>query len=193
MKNCIIYAFLAALGSGLLAISPIKGNKSFSIKALANKNDWQYFMAQKPQFYETFWQEHARAGHKFKDWSWSWRLGWIHACRKNSTMPICMTIWTEAATDKALVVRAKSYDALAEVYKNSNNPKVIKILHQAFDLAQNYDTNSQPLPILNRLLFALYKIGSNAHKNASQLAERHKATKKYWSLLAGYVPVHMRH
>ncbi|MBI2602556.1 MAG: hypothetical protein HYW48_05835 [Deltaproteobacteria bacterium] len=166
--------------SGFAGPSPVQA--PFFIEKAADQEDWRFFMRAPPAWRASLWEHYSSQGKGLKDWHWTWRLGWIKACKTEQT-PWCKKLANDALKDPALVVRAAAVQALGQGFEGTENSEIIKALADTYSREENL-RKGQPLFIQEYILFSLRQIGgTTASGLAESLAKRNAKTRLYWSKL----------
>ena len=158
-----------------------RGN-GWTIAAPATQEDWRSFMSATDQWRKELWAKHTKDKKGLKDWSWTWKMGWIKTC-----VPInedwCAAILQEGLGDRAALVRSKAAEALGLRYDGTANPAGIEALRVAFANPRNIH-RGKPMFVANRILYAIHQIGGDLDASTGQaLASQFPETQKYWQQL----------
>lgn len=183
-----MFKILSFFGFWLMVFSlDLQGvEQSFRIQDAADKQAWKEFMHSSPQWKQSFYNSYELKGLSFADWHWTWRLAWVKACHDPKQKVWCQKIITEGLFDKALMVRSKSAQAVADMYAGSQDKVIISLLVKAFKNPSNM-RHSKPLFVQQHLLYALKKIdGEYAQTQGEKLAKSHPSTQEYWQKLRNF-------
>ena len=164
------------------ALADVTKLGGLDIKTEPTPKDWKYFHAMSPRDHQNLWERHEESGIKFRDWSWSWRIGWIRVCTFRPE-DYCQGLLIGGLWDQALLVRAEAAYRIGNRYAGTENTSAIEILTKAFSNGKNW-RNGKPLKIQNKIIHALYKIGGEGGVLAAKsLAASSDDTKVYFSKL----------
>lgn len=158
----------------------------FDIKAAASEKDWTYFFAAKSSWRLSLWKYQEGLGHNLKNWHWTWRIGWVKACKKPSDTNLehCKKAMKQAQNDKALVVRSELVSLLGAKYAGSESSEVIETLKKMYEDKRN-TRSDKPLYIQKQIVYAIKSVGGSfANETASILAKSHPEIASYYMKLS---------
>ena len=177
LAGCLIGVLLNGQARGELS-----RDHFWDVRAAPSPDKWSWFRHAPPNERALIWGQTNRAGFRFLDWAWQWRIGWVQVCATDP-LPACPGILWEGLVDKALLVRSEAATAIGERFAGTANSEAIRHLSVAFALKSNF-RHDQPLIAYRTVLFALHRIGGkNSLAEGLRLAERHVEAKAYWKKL----------
>ena len=172
---------VAAAGKTLSSQS----SEIFDISKSATVRDWRYFWKNTPEWRSRLWHYFAQRERKLADWHWTWRVGWLRACR-SQVAGWCRQVIEQGLFDRAAVARANAAISVRALGAASDlGPSLVPLLSRAYRQAGNSRNGKILFPGF-RILEALVRVGGGEGlARARHLAADHPRAQQYVRMLAG--------